>query len=184
MTTTMIVSTITDRNETLTMSSLTFTKFVSLHTRCTHARHTQKRHVRSTRCMFFARDLSLFLTSPEDFFRERGSLPVSAVCLTAPRSVVTFAQTRDPLLLSVLFTLSHSFLLSLFLFLPPLALFSLPLSLLSLSLSLSLTLSLSLCLSDYSSISISTSISVLRTILRFFSLFLFLWLVLGKREER
>ena len=147
MTTTMIVSTITDRNETLTMSSLTFTKFVSLHTRCTHARHTQKRHVRSTRCMFFARDLSLFLTSPEDFFRERGSLPVSAVCLTAPRSVVTFAQTRDPLLLSVLFTLSHSFLLSLFLFLPLLALFSLPLSL---PLSLSLTLSLSLCLSNSS----------------------------------
>ena len=145
MTTTMIVSTITDRNETLTMSSLTFTKFVSLHTRCTHARHTQKRHVRSTRCMFFARDLSLFLTSPEDFFRERGSLPVSAVCLTAPRSVVTFAQTRDPLLLSVLFTLSHSFLLSLFLFLPLLALFSLPLSLSPpLSLSYSFPFSLSL----------------------------------------
>lgn len=104
----------------------------------------------------FAFSFSLTLThsflSSENFFRERGSLPVSVVCLTASRSVVTFAQSRDPLSLSSTLSLSvipsrslarpiaRSLARSLFLsFLPSLSL-SLPLSLyLSLALPLSLS---------------------------------------------
>lgn len=98
-----------------------------------------------SRRMFFARvrylSLSLSILFSRSFFlfhslslppllRRRtssgreGSLPVSAMCLTAPRSVVTFAQSRDPLSLSTSFFL--------FLALP-----------LSLSLSLAFFLSLS-----------------------------------------
>lgn len=66
--------------------------------------------------------LSFFISGTSS--GREGSLPVSAMCLTAPRSVVTFAQSRDPLSLST----------SLF--------FSLTLPL-SLSLSLALSLSLS-----------------------------------------
>ena len=124
---------------------------------------------RPTIYVFRARSLSLFLAWPEeDFFRERGSLPVSAVCLTAPRSVVTFAQTRDPLLL---FYLSLSFFLSL--------------SLSPSSFSLFLFLSLPLCLYLYRSILVQPMVV---SLFLYFPLSLvsslFLRLVLGKRGER